>query len=163
IGTPFQVSYGQTLVGYVLLNECQPPTRIMLQYVTTDGGQHTATWGAPLNNTYQAGPLPATGAWARLELPASVLSMENTSGKTIVAYQYDVQAWFDHIGSNGIGCTPAVAPAPTIPSGDTVWVDDTAPSGATVSGVTWDTTQKASGMQSFTHVAAPGESFMMFS
>ncbi|MGA8806321.1 MAG: hypothetical protein WB973_00495, partial [Thermoanaerobaculia bacterium] len=40
------------------------------------------------------------------------------------------------------------APPPTIPSGDTVWFDDTMPDGMTFSDNRFDTSQKASGTQS---------------
>src|SRR5436190_19808903 len=46
-------------------------------------------------------------------------------------------------------CIPATAPQPTMPGGDTVWIDDTLPAGASLSGVLrWENTQSASATQS---------------
>jgi RHS repeat-associated protein len=45
-------------------------------------------------------------------------------------------------------CTLTTAAQPTIPSGDTVWFDDTLPSGMSFVDIRFDTSQKASGTQS---------------
>ena len=60
-------------------------------------------------------------------------------------------------GSDAVAqCTTATAAQPTVPSTDDVWIDDALPSGATVSSgsVTWDTSQYATGTQSFVHNGA---------
>src|SRR5438874_8433383 len=48
------------------------------------------------------------------------------------------------------GPAPVATPPPTFPSGDSVFVDDSIPSGGVPTGTwNWDTTEYASGTQSF--------------
>src|SRR5205807_10032810 len=61
-----------------------------------------------------------------------------------------------HFAKSGTACIPAVAPQPVIPGSDTVWVDDSLPSGASLQNgyngpFHWDSAQSASGTQSLTN------------
>ena len=99
------------------------------------------------------GALPAAGGWSRIEIPLSQLTLEQTAVTRIDITYVDGQVWFDHFGKTGTACIPATAPAPTIPNGDTVWVDDGLPAGASlVNGANgpmhWDSAQAAGGTQS---------------
>jgi hypothetical protein len=73
------------LYAWVYLDPANPPTEIMLQY--WDGSwDHRAYWGANsisygvdgVTKKYM-GPLPATGQWVQLRIPASTVNLE---GKT---------------------------------------------------------------------------------
>jgi RHS repeat-associated protein len=147
----FPVAIGETLIFYALINSCAPPARIGAQWVTTDGIQHNAVWGVPLNGYVSMGPVPAGDSWVRMEVPASTIGLEGLSINGVAFYVNSGQAWIDRVGKRGVGCTPATAAAPSLQEGDTVWIDDDAPDGASVYfGTTWDTSQKASGSRSIT-------------
>jgi len=60
----------------------------MIGWTTSTGdGEHRAYWGADLipygtggtAGRYYMGPLPATGQWVRLEVPASSVGLEGTT------------------------------------------------------------------------------------
>jgi hypothetical protein len=160
------VRNGDRLVVYVLLNPCNPPTEVMIQWESNEGFEHRAYWGADsipwgTNGTPSRAPmgaLPATGQWIRLEVPAATVGL---GGKTIFGVTYVLhngQAWFDRTGSNASFCVPPIAATPTIPPGDVVWFDEAIPAGASPSGTwVWDTTQKVSGTKSHTE---PGQSWI---
>jgi RHS repeat-associated protein len=143
---------GESLVMYVLLNECTPPTSISVGWQTTDGGSVMYVWGQSVPSGPPArAPLPQPGTWARLEVPAVELGLEWRSVRTVHIVVYNGQAWMDAFGVGKASCYPAVPPAPTFPDGDTVWVDDAMPAGATsYDNTPWDMTRKASGTQSMT-------------
>jgi RHS repeat-associated protein len=70
----------------------------------------------------------------------------------IALAQHGGQVWFDRIGTGGTACVEATEPPPTIPEGDTVWVEDSLPAGVSLSGsMSWDTSQHASGSASLVH------------
>jgi hypothetical protein len=81
-----QVNQGDILTCYVFLDAVTPPTEIMLEYVAVSdpGNIRRAYWGANSINVGVdgtvtrrfMGPLPPTGQWIRLEIPASVLLLE---------------------------------------------------------------------------------------
>jgi len=158
------VAYGESVFFYALVNECAPPSRILVQWVTSDGASHYAHWGQAMNNSLARGPLPAPGSWQRLEVPASLLNMEAKTVTGVYFHMNGGQVWIDRVGKGGVGCTPAIAPPPTLSAGDTVWVEDEPPAGASVYGGTgWDVSQKASGDQSFTRPFQPGDNVLGFS
>ncbi|MBI4657447.1 MAG: hypothetical protein HY735_01145 [Verrucomicrobia bacterium] len=88
---------GDVLYAYVFLDRANPPLELMLAWSTTDGDwQHAAYWGANLipygadgtaSRRYM-GPLPPTGQWVRLEVPASAVELEGTAlpGMNFVLY-----------------------------------------------------------------------------
>ncbi|HEU4453963.1 MAG TPA: PA14 domain-containing protein [Longimicrobium sp.] len=92
---PLVVERGDVLFAYVWLDHKRPPREVMLQW--HDGTwEHRAYWGDDLldwgvNGTAgrrYMGPLPAPGAWARLEVPADVVGLE---GKAVT--QLAFAAW----------------------------------------------------------------------
>ncbi|GEM_PF-3106497 len=161
------MSVGQNdkLVCYVLLNPCDTPQELMLQWHDASGWEHRAYWGQNLLNwgtngtasRYYMGALPVAGQWVRLEVSANLVGMNGRVADGMAFTLYGGQAWFDRAGKDNVsggGCTVPVAPAPTNLPNDTVWVDDQLPAGAVAEGIwTWDTTQKASGTQSNTEPA----------
>ncbi len=157
LGQIFKYGNGKAVV-YVLIDECNPTSEIK---ITWSSGFRTATayWGQNLigntpsgSTVFNRGALPATGAWARLEVPIGThLALRGHEVDWMQIETYDGRVWFDHIGTDGVGCTAATASAPSIPSGATVWVDDGVPAGATLSTGYWWTDQKASGTQSLAY------------
>jgi outer membrane protein assembly factor BamB len=163
IDPPFSVGYGDSLVFYVLLSDCHPvPTTIRVQWTTADGASHDAVWGEAQSGAMRVGPLPESGIWTRLEVPASLLSMEATSVKHLLFSVDDGQAWFDHVGTRS--CELATAPPPVdFHMLDTVWVEDDLPAGATALGsLQWDSNQRASGEASITPGIGPGQNWLAF-
>src|SRR5437016_47248 len=70
------VNTGEKLIAYVLTNACYPPREIMLEYKDPTANWKFAYWGEDLVNyspRTRIGDLPQSGAWIRLEIPASTL------------------------------------------------------------------------------------------
>src|SRR5262249_51671680 len=75
------VGANDTLVAYVYLDPANPPSEIMLMWLdSASSWEHRAYWGANELTTggidgtasqLNMGPLPATGQWVRLEVPAA--------------------------------------------------------------------------------------------
>ncbi|HEV7764487.1 MAG TPA: DUF6531 domain-containing protein, partial [Thermoanaerobaculia bacterium] len=158
--TLLPVGWGENLGFYILLSECRTPSKIVAQWVASDGSWNGASWGQTEAGHVYMGALPAAGEWTWVEVPASQLLLEGTSLKGFTAYVYGGQAWVDRLGKTGTACFPATATAPVL-GDETVWVEDALPTGATAFGTThWDTVQKASGTQALTRTARPGESII---
>jgi hypothetical protein len=99
------VGTGDTLFAYVYLDPANPPTEVMLQFY--DGTfEHRAYWGANqipfgADNTASKrymGPLPATGQWVRLEVPASQVALEGKVLNGIAFTLYGGRATWDTAG-----------------------------------------------------------------
>ncbi len=98
---------GDVFVAWVLIDPCNPPRELMLQF--SDGSfEHRAIWGddaitswGTLGTTsrYRMGPLPATGKWVRLEVPAAFVGLEGSTLSGMAFTLYDGQAWFDRVGT----------------------------------------------------------------
>jgi hypothetical protein len=146
---------------YVLIDPCDPPQEILIEW--HDGQAHRAFWGAdqiPWGDLgvdrIAMGPLPATGEWVRLDVPASTLNLGASTLAGLVFATYGGRAWFDRAGVVET-CTTSIAPPPASFPPDTVWVDDALPPGVSSDGTwIWDTSQKASGTASSTQPEASG-------
>jgi hypothetical protein len=142
------------VVIYVLIDPCSTTREIKLTYRTATRTAHVY-WGENLisgGTKFRRGNLPAAGTWTRLEVPLS--SPLNMNGHTLEYIQietYDGRVWFDHVGTDDVGCTPVVASTPSIPSTDDTWVDDDVPLDAYVSFGEWSTAQAANGLQSLAY------------
>lgn len=141
-------------VLYVLIDECNPTSEIRLTYRSASR-QAIVYWGSNSiggGTQFYRGALPSSGAWARLEIPiSSPLNMRGHTLTSLTIETYNGRVWFDHIGTDGVGCTPTTASAPSIPGGDTVWVDDSVPAGATLYAGDFGTQQAAEGTQSIAY------------
>lgn len=152
----FKFGSGKAVL-YVLIDPCDPTSEIKVTY--SSAYRNAAVyWGSnsigadPGIIQFSRGSLPSTGAWTRLEIPIG--TPLNLRGHTLISLKiqtYGGRVWFDHIGTDGVGCTPSVASQPSIPSGGTVWVDDSIPSGAYLSYGYEDSTQSASGSLSYVY------------
>jgi hypothetical protein len=144
------------VVLYVLIDSCSTTREIKLTYSSAYRTAHVY-WGENLmpsgtDPLFRRGNLPAAGTWARLEVPiSSPLGLQGHELEWLQIETYDGKVWFDNFGQNGVGCVPPVISAPSIPSGDTVWVDDSIPSGSYISYGEWDSSQKAEGTQSLVY------------
>lgn len=117
------VAAGNALFAYVYLDPANPPSEIMLQW--NDGTwEHRAYWGANLiqwgtNGTVSRrymGPLPPTGQWVRLSVPAVQVGLGGSTLNGMAFTLYDGRATWDYAGRYS------------------VWVDDALPTGATATG-----------------------------
>jgi len=107
------------LFTYVLLNPCDPPSEIMLQWRDSTGSwEHRAIWGADLISAgtigtpsrYPMGLLPQSNAWVRLEVPASAVGLEGATINGMAFTLFGGQAWFDRAGVvRAAGVVPAAA------------------------------------------------------
>lgn len=109
------VGAGDLLFVYVYLDPANPPTEIMLQW--NDGGwEHRAYWGSNrigwgvdgTNSRRYMGPLPISGQWVRLEVPASQVGLEGRSLKGMAFTLHDGRVTWDRAGkiSGVTGNTP---------------------------------------------------------
>ncbi|MEA2465304.1 MAG: hypothetical protein QOJ98_3051, partial [Acidobacteriota bacterium] len=151
LNTRFEI--GESAVAYIHVNECAPPQDIRLIWYTSLA-EVCAYWGpdAGAGTCRKMGAVPAPG-WTRVEIPASVLRIEQSTVYRIELSHLGGQVWFDHIGKSGPSCVAAVAAPPSIPAGDTVFVDDALSGAAWLQNIRngamhWDSTQAASGTRS---------------
>ena len=113
---PLQVQAGDTLFAYVYLDPANPPSEVMLQWNVGGSWEHRAYWGADLinygingtNSRRYMGPLPATGQWVRLEIPASAVGLEGAAISGMAFTLFDGRATWD---TTGVTSTP---PVPTV-------------------------------------------------
>ena len=99
------VAVGETLFAYVYLDPANPPSEVMLQW--NDGSwEHRAYWGANLisfgiNGTVSRrymGPLPATGQWVQLAVPAAQVGLEGRMLNGMAYTLYNGRATWDYAG-----------------------------------------------------------------
>jgi predicted GH43/DUF377 family glycosyl hydrolase len=119
------IGTGDKLFAYVYLDPSNPPTEVMLQWKSAPGNVlwDDAYWGADnmtdswaANRRYM-GPLPTTGQWVRLEVPASFVGLEGKTLNGMAFTLYGGQATWDRAGK--VNSPP-----------DAVWVEDAIPAGA---------------------------------
>jgi hypothetical protein len=103
--TTLSVGTGDVLYAYVYLDPVNPPTEVMLQW--NDGTWlHRAYWGADqiafgVNGTASRrymGPLPSTGRWVRLEVPANKVNLEGRVVKGMAFSLFNGRATWDAAG-----------------------------------------------------------------
>lgn len=105
VTAPLEVQTGDTLFAYVYLDPENPPRQIMVTWAAEDW-EHRAYWGENLiaegadggPGRRHMGPLPETGRWIRLEIPASAVDLE---GKAVIGMGfnlYDGRAAWDRAG-----------------------------------------------------------------
>lgn len=104
--TSLTVSAGDTLFAYVYLDPSRPPRQIMLSWLANNHWEHRAYWGENLvaegidggPGRRAMGPLPPTGKWVRLEVPASAVDMENRTATGMGFTLFDGRATWDKAG-----------------------------------------------------------------
>ena len=97
---PVRVNSGDILFAYVLLDPCNPPRQVMLQW--NDGSDwHRAYWGEDaleIQPRFRVGALPETGNWVRLEVPAAQVGLNEARIYGAAFTLIDGRAWFDRSG-----------------------------------------------------------------
>ena len=114
---PLQVQAGDTLYAYVYLDPVNPPREVMLQWNVNGSWEHRAYWGENLipfgvdgtNSRRYMGPLPATGQWVRLEVPASLVGVEGAAVNGMAFTLFDGRATWDQAGVTSTPPYPKVA------------------------------------------------------
>jgi hypothetical protein len=142
------VNTGDTLVAHVFLDPANPPTQIMLQW--NDGTwEHRAYWGASqigwgVEGTISRrnmGPLPPTGQWVRLEVPASLVGLEGRILNGMAFTLFNGRATWDHGGKF----------AAEIPGNQTISISDsTVNEGSSPSSATFNVTLSSASSQTIT-------------
>jgi hypothetical protein len=110
-GAAMQVYTGDTLFAWVYLNSASPPSEIMVAWFDGSSWEHRAYWGGNTitygtNGTagrYYAGPLPATGGWVKLSVPASAVGLEGSSVSGMDFSLYNGGVTWDAIGRSSAG------------------------------------------------------------
>jgi hypothetical protein len=101
-----QVNAGDTLFAWVYLDSASPPSEIMLAWNDGSSWEHRAYWGANditygtsgTAGRYNAGPLPATGQWVKLSVPASAVGLAGATVSGMDFALYDGGVTWDAIG-----------------------------------------------------------------
>jgi len=124
------VASGDTLFAYVYIDPANPPTELMIQWKDTNW-EHRAYWGANSiaygnsgsNGRRYMGPLPASGVWVRLEVPASQVGLEGSTLNGMSFSLFNGRANWDAAGlvssTNGGTGAGATNPPPVIVPPDT--------------------------------------------
>jgi hypothetical protein len=156
--TTMTVNPSDNLVVYALVNPCNPPKQIMLQW-KVGSTEYRATWGEnrvdPVATpALTIGSLPSSGGWTRLEVLAKSIGIgAAVNVSDLLIRVVDGEAWIDKVGKSS--CAFATAAPPQFGTAEQVWFDDTLPAGATEQAPdtvnttwTWDSSQSASGSTS---------------
>ena len=100
-----QIGAGDVLYAYVYLDPANPPSEVML--IWNDGTwDHGAYWGANsisfgaegTASRHYMGPLPATGQWVQLTVPASVVALEGSTLNGMAFTLFNGRATWDTAG-----------------------------------------------------------------
>ncbi len=108
------VGPGDELFAWVYLDPQHPPREIMLMWHDGTSWEHRAYWGANLitygrdgtAGRHAAGPLPATGQWIRLSVPARAVGLEGATVSGLGFSLIDGRATWDAAGRAASDSTP---------------------------------------------------------
>jgi hypothetical protein len=108
----------EEIFAHVWLDPANPPKSVMIQFNTGEW-KHRAVWGEPnvipwgdlgKPSRHHAGPLPETGRWVRLAVPAKAMGLEpGTKVKGFALTQFDGHARWDLVGGVSVN-DPAADP-----------------------------------------------------
>jgi Bacterial Ig-like domain len=100
-----EVEPGDWIYAFVLLDPCNPPRQILLQFHDEAGAVYRVFWGEDLIQTgsdvpaWNAAWWPSGRQWSRLDVSARDLGIqESTTLDGITISIYDGAAWFDSVG-----------------------------------------------------------------
>ena len=115
------VNQGDVLFTYVYIDPANPPSQVMLQWLTYEWdhraywGANNVTWGIDGTNSRRfMGALPPVGQWVRLEVPASQVGLEGKSIKGMAFTLYGGKATWDRSGKAS-AMTPSPPPSTKSP------------------------------------------------
>lgn len=144
---PFTVGVNDALVAYVLLDPCDPPQEVMLQWWDPVAGwEHRAYWGPDLiqwGTRVSSGALPPVGQWVKLSVPASAVGLAGASLYGMAFTQYGGHMWFDRAGA--IRATDNAAFVGQVPPPSCMWPGSTATVSVTMKNTgntVWDGTYR---------------------
>jgi hypothetical protein len=108
---PMQVYTGDTLFAWVYLDSANPPSEILVAWNDGSSWEHRAYWGADTitygtdgtAGRYHAGPLPATGGWVKLSVPASAVGLAGSAVSGMDFSLYNGRVTWDAIGRSSAG------------------------------------------------------------
>src|ERR1044071_3409410 len=84
---------GDRLAIYLLGDTCAPPDELSVSVMTTYGEMKWVYWGTPNfswdSTALYAGPMPAAGSWARLEVSFHDLGLEERTVKSMLLYSHN--------------------------------------------------------------------------
>ena len=97
------LSMDDMIVVYALVDPCNPPREIMLQFHDGSSFSRRAFWGEDLTTQgsigsiqrRRMGPVPDGGGWVRLEVPVSSMQMSGFILRGLALDVYDGRAWFE--------------------------------------------------------------------
>jgi len=97
---------GASIVTYVLIDPCNPPRELFLQWYDGSSWEHRAYWGEDLEgfgtdgttSRYRMGALPVAGKWVRLEIPVALVGLDNLTISGAAFGAWDGRVWFDRVG-----------------------------------------------------------------
>ena len=108
----------EEIFAHVWLDPANPPKSVMIQFNTGEW-KHRAVWGEPnvipwgdlgKPSRHHAGPLPETGKWVRLAVPAKAVGLEpGMKVKGFALTQFDGHARWDLVGGVSVN-DPAADP-----------------------------------------------------
>ena len=106
-----QVNAGDSLFVWVYLDSAHPPSEIMVAWNDGSSWEHRAYWGANTvtygnNGTagrHYVGPLPATGKWVKLSVPAASVGLEGSVVSGMDFALFDGSVSWDAIGRSSAG------------------------------------------------------------
>ncbi len=171
--TTMTVNPSDNLVVYALVNPCNPPKQLMLQW-KVGAIEYRATWGEnrvdPVaTSALTIGSLPTRGEWTRLQVLAKSIGINAAVNVSdLLIRVVDGEAWIDKVGKSA--CAFTTAPAPQFGTAEQVWFDDAIPAGATEqvpdtvnTTWVWDPAQSASGSSSHKQTAttAPKQHYFL--
>jgi hypothetical protein len=106
------VNAGDKLYAWAYLDPVNPPTSVMLQWFESSTGfEHRAFWGqnqigfgvTGTNSRRYMGPLPVTGEWVLLEVPASMVGLEGATISGMAFTLFNGMVTWDEAGKVGQG------------------------------------------------------------
>jgi hypothetical protein len=105
---------GDSLFAWVFLDPKHPPTEIMLMWHDGSSWEHRAYWGANTitygkdgsSGRFPVGPIPATGKWIRLSVPARAVGLEGSAISGMGFSLVDGRATWDAAGRSAASVRP---------------------------------------------------------
>src|SRR5205807_687241 len=145
------------------------PDEILLQWNDGNNWEHRAYWGTNriefgtdgTNSRRYVGPLPRSGQWVRLEVPASQVGLEQSAVTGMAFGLFGGRATWDRSGR----LLQQAPPTPITPPGDFVWIEDGLPPGAAPDGVNefWKWVQGPVYSGQYAHQSNGGEKYQSHS
>lgn len=103
---PLPVAVGDRLFAHVYLDPAHPSREVMLQWHDGTSWEHRVYWGEnridwgidDSASRRRIGPLPPTGQWVRLEVPAALVELEGKTVSGMAFSLWDGKATWDRAG-----------------------------------------------------------------